>query len=153
MEKIDIREYREADCEKIACLFLDTVYTINGKDYTKDQLEAWTEGKTDIEWWGRSFKGRYALVAVRNGTIIGFGDMDKSGYLDRLYVHKDFQRRGAATALCRKLEERCPGRITTHASVTARPFFEKRGYRVVRKQQVKRKGIILINFVMEKRMK
>ena len=37
-----------------------------------------------------------------------------------------------------------------HASITARPFFEQRGYRVVRQQQVERGGVLLTNFVMEK---
>ena len=35
-------------------------------------------------------------------------------------------------------------------SITARPFFERRGYRVVREQQVERQGIMLTNFVMIK---
>ena len=42
------------------------------------------------------------------------------------------------------------GPVTTHASITARPFFEKRGYRVVKEQQVERHGVLLTNFVMEK---
>ena len=42
------------------------------------------------------------------------------------------------------------GTIVTHVSITARPFFEKRGYRVVKEQQVERRGIRLTNFVMEK---
>ena len=35
----------------------------------------------------------------------GFADMDADGYLDRLYVHKDYQGRGVATALCDALEQ------------------------------------------------
>lgn len=31
-----------------------------------------------------------------NGVIVGFGDMSPNGYPDRLYVHRDFQRRGTA---------------------------------------------------------
>ena len=38
------------------------------------------------------------VVTVEQGEIVGFGDIDKSGYLDRLYVHKDHQREGIATA-------------------------------------------------------
>ncbi len=34
--------------------------------------------------------------------------------------------------------------------VTAKPFFEQRGYVTVREKQVMRKGILLTNFVMEK---
>ena len=41
-------------------------------------------------------------------------------------------------------------KIITHSSITARPFFEKRGYRTVREQIVVRNGISLANFIMEK---
>ena len=84
-------------------------------------------------------------------TVIGFGDIDGSGYLDRLYVHRRHQGKGVATALCDRLEQVCAGVISTHASITAKPFFEKRGYRVIREQQVERQGVALTNFVMEKR--
>ena len=55
-----------------------------------------------------------------------------------------------AAALCGALEAAVPGPWTTHASITARPFFEARGYRVVRAKQVERHGVLLTNFVMEK---
>ena len=74
-----------------------------------------------------------------------------AGYLDRLYVHKDYQKKGIASALCDRLEENCAAAyFTTHASITARPFFEKRGYRVMKEQQVVRKGVKLTNYVMKK---
>ena len=41
-------------------------------------------------------------------------------------------------------------KITVHASITARPFFEKRGYRLVRSQTVERRGVQMQNFHMEK---
>ncbi len=47
-----------------------------------------------------------------------------------------------------RLEAYVKDSITTHASITARPFFEKRGYRPVKEQQVERKGILLTNYVM-----
>ena len=89
-------------------------------------------------------------MAEAEGIVAGFGDMDGTGYLDRLYVHKDYQGKGIATALCDRLESAVQGRIVTHASVTAKPFFEKRGYRTVKEQQVERRGILLTNYVMEK---
>ena len=97
----------------------------------------------------------HTIVAEEDGVIAGFGDMDDTGYLDRLYVHKDFQRQGIAAAICDRLEaalspELSPVRFTTHASITAKPFFEKRGYRIVKEQTVERLGIRLTNYVMEK---
>ena len=76
--------------------------------------------------------------------------MDETGYLDRLYVHKDFQRKGVASAICSWLEEAVPaGRYTTYASVTARPFFEKRGFVIVQENQAVRSGVSLLNYYME----
>lgn len=146
-----IREYGSEDCACLARLFYDTVHTVNAKDYSKKQLDVWATGKVNLEEWDRSFKKHHTVVAVCDGEIAGFADIDDTGYLDRLYVHKDYQGKGIATALCNRLESMVnTGKITTHASITSRPFFEKRGYRVIREQQVERQGIMLTNYVMEK---
>ena len=145
-----IRPYQPEDCKELARLFFNTVHTVNAKDYTKQQLNAWATGTVDLEAWNRSLTKHFTLVAMENGIIPGFGDMDSTGYLDRLYVHRDFQGRGIASALCDRLEASVSGSVTTHASITARPFFEKRGYRVIKEQQVERRGVLLTNFVMEK---
>lgn len=145
-----IRGYQPPDCKALAELFYNTVHTVNAKDYTKEQLDAWASGAVDLEKWNRSFEEHNSLVAVDGERIIGFGDIDKTGYLDRLFVHSAYQRKGVASAICDQLEQAVQGRIITHASITAIPFFEKRGYRVVKEQQVERQGIFLTNFVMEK---
>ena len=145
-----IRPYCSGDCGKMAQLFYDTVHTVNAADYDDEQLDAWADGNIDMDKWNKSLESHYSLVAEENGVIAGFGDIDETGYLDRLYVHKNYQGRGIGTAICERLESRAMGKITTHASVTAKPFFVKRGYRVIRKQQVERRGVLLTNFVMEK---
>jgi len=134
----------------LAELFYNTVHKVNAKDYTKEQLDVWANGNIDLEKWNKSFEEHYSLVAIDNKIIIGFGDIDKTGYLDRLFVHSDYQRKGIATAICNQLEQAVQGSIITHASITAKPFFEKRGYRVIKEQQVERQGIFLTNFIMEK---
>lgn len=151
--KIQIRKYQDDDCAEIMKLFYDTVHTVNAVDYTEEQLDAWAPEDMDGEKWSRSLGEHLTVVAYDGDVITGFGDMDSSGYLDRLYVHRDYQRRGIASAICACLEASVGSDITTHASVTARPFFEKRGYRVIRKQQVERCGVMLENYVMVKRKK
>ena len=146
-----IRRYRSEDCRRLTELFYDTVHSVNARDYAPEQLDAWAPGQPDLEAWDRSLHAHESFVAEENGVIIGFGDIDQSGYLDRLFVDKDHQGRGVATALCDALEAAVRAEhYTTHASITARPFFEKRGYRVVRQQRVERQGVSLTNFVMEK---
>lgn len=105
----------------------------------------------DSQAWDKSFRAHRTIVATESGKIVGFGDMDENGYLDRLYVHKDYQGQGIASAICDELERFAAGKIiTTHASITAKLFFQHRGYRVVRKQEVIRHGVAITNFVMEK---
>ena len=99
-----IRPYRPSDLPEITELFYDTVHTVNAGDYTPEQLDAWADGTPDTAEWGRTLAEHTAFVAMEGETLVGFGDMDASGYLDRLYVHKDFQRRGIASALCGALE-------------------------------------------------
>lgn len=131
-------------------LFYNTVHMINAKDYTQEQLNVWATGQVDLEKWNQSLREHYSVVAIENGIIVGFGDIDKNGYLDRLFVHADYQGKGIATAICKQLEQAVEGKIITHASITAKPFFQKRGYKVIKKQEVERMGIFLTNFVMEK---
>ena len=167
-----LRPYAPSDCQALAELFHHTVHTVNAGDYTPEQLDAWSPGAVDLEGWNRSFLEHHTLVAEESGRIVGFGDMDGTGYLDRLYVHRDHQGKGIGRALCDCMEQwyREKGmagdrdgsphevtsdtatshRVTTHASITARPFFEQRGYRVVKEQQVERRGQMLTNYVMVK---
>lgn len=145
-----IRKYQSNDCKELAELFYNTVHTVNAGDYTKEQLDVWATGELDLEKWNQSLQEHYSIVAVENDIIVGFGDIDKTGCLDRLFVHKAYQGKGIATAICSKLEQSVEAdKITTYASITARPFFEKRGYKAIREQQVDRNGIFLTNYLME----
>ena len=150
-----IRTYRSSDGLALARLFYETVHSVNLRDYTHEQIDAWAPGKVDLAAWDRSLSRHFTVVAEDEGRkIIGFGDMDGSGYLDRLFVHRHFQSRGTATALCDALERHAAAagvtHFTTHASITARPFFSHRGYRTLREQQVVRRAVLLTTFVMEK---
>ena len=149
-----IREYKPTDCEDLVKLFYHTVHTINAKDYSQEQLKVWATDKIDLEVWNKSLSEHFTVVAVENNIIVGFGDIDNSDYLDRLYVHKDYQRRGVATIICDKLEQAVKvNKIITHASITAKPFFEQRGFKVVKEHQVVRNRIALTNYVMEKQVR
>ncbi len=144
-----IRPFAPSDGEATYKLFCKTVHTVNRADYSPEQLDAWADGKRDISGWTASFDGRTSLVAEQGGRIIGFGDITDEGYLDRLYVAHGFTGRGVGGALCDALEEPFT-RIEVHASITAKPFFERRGYKTVRPNTVIRKGVELTNFIMVK---
>lgn len=148
---MEIRRYEKSDLEKITMIFQNTVHKVNIKDYTQEQVDAWAPDFIDKEKWNKTLSEHHTFVAVKNDDVIGFGDIDDSGYLDRLYVHHDYLRQGVATMICNKLESMIDAdqAIVTHASITAMPFFEKRGYRIEKEQLVERNGVFLKNYIME----
>lgn len=148
---MNIRKYVAADCSHLTKLFYDTVHSINVNDYNKQQLDAWAAEAVNFEEWNRSFLEHFTVVAVEGDWIVGFGDIDRTGYLDRLFVHKDYQGKGVGSSICDELEKQWEGiQVTTAASITAKPFFEKRGYKVACEQEVLRQGVKLKNYVMKK---
>ena len=121
-----IRKYQTSDCKELIDLFYNTVHNVNAKDYTKEQLNVWATGQVDLEKWNESLQGHFSVVAVDDEIIVVFGDIDKTGYIDRLFVHADYQGKSIATAICNQLEQAVKGNIITHASITAKPFFEEK---------------------------
>lgn len=150
---IVIRNYQADDSEKLFDLFVQTIRNINSKDYSPAEISAWI-GEKDLGKWDRSFKEHYTAVATVGQTVVGFGDIARDGYLDRLYVHHNFQRLGIGTRLCDLLEQHFEiTEVSTYASITARPFFQARGYTVVQENYVRRGQVKLKNYFMIKRMK
>ena len=149
--EIRIRRYRPEDCLTLTRLFYETVRRANLGDYTQDQVEAWATAPPEEKRWAAMLLDHESWVAEGEDGILGFATLD-GDYFDHLFVRWDCQRQGVARALADALENRawekgCE-KIRVHASITARPFFEKRGYQLIKEQQVEKRGRLLTNFVM-----
>ncbi len=151
-----IRYYEAGDAPEIVRLFFETVRSVNRADYSDEQLEAWAPSVPDPEEWHARMAGRRTLVAEEGGEVVGFAELEYDGRLDMLYVRKDAVGRGVGRRLYEAVEREARGQglgwIFTEASITARPFFEQQGFRVVREQMVSRRGVSMTNFVMEKEL-
>lgn len=149
-----IRAYDAGDAPGIVRLFYETVHSVNRTDYSDKQVEAWAPGVPDAEEWHARMSERLTLVAEEGGEVVGFAELEEDGHLDMLYLRKDAVRRGVGQRLYRAVEQEARGqglgRIFTEASVTARPFFERQGFRVTQAQTVLVRGVSLTNFAMEK---
>ena len=86
-----LRMYNTSDCEYLAELFYQTVHNVNAKDYTKEQLDVWATGNVNLNEWDKSFLEHFTIVAIKNEIIVGFGDIDKTGYSAMNWNNKSMQ--------------------------------------------------------------
>ena len=152
---LGIRRLAAQDIPEMRKLFRATVLTVNSKDYTKEEVEDWASCGDSVEHWKELLaKNDYIGALDGQGGIVGFSSMNAEGYLHSMFVHKDWQGKGVATLLLSEVEKiaRRYGvhKISVEVSVTARPFFEKHGYKVVKEQKANANRLYLTNYVMEK---
>lgn len=153
---ITIRQATSNDLEKVVQLFRETIEAINAKDYSPEQINVWKNGSSKREKWLNKFAEQYFLLAEINNRIAGFGSITPGGYLDFMYVNKDHQNMGVATEIYNELENFAQtnhlDKITSDVSITAKSFFERKGFEVIREQQADINGIKLTNYKMQKHL-
>jgi putative acetyltransferase len=149
---MEIRDYRAEDSIEIADLFHGSVHSLEDENFTDEQLEAWAPTPPDYSHWRARLADRKPYVAERDGTIIGFIELEDDGHIDCFYTHKDFQRQGIGRALYLHLLKKADARgirdFHVEASAIARPFFERAGFRLEKTNRFERRGQMLSNFSM-----
>ena len=150
-----IRAALQSDAVELKKLFQNTVLAINRRDYSQAEVEDWASCGDDLSKIGKMIETHYFIVAVnRQSEIVGFSSITPQGYLHSMFIHKDFQGKGVATLLLNEIERYAVAagitRITSEVSITARPFFEKRGYIVEVEQKRRANQLSLTNYWMAK---
>lgn len=99
-------------------------------------------------------QGLRPFVAVDGASFLGYADCQSDGLIDHFFVHHQHQRQGVGNLLMARIEEHAGSVgievLTSNVSITARPFFERHGFSVVRQQQVEVRGESLTNFRMSR---
>jgi N-acetylglutamate synthase-like GNAT family acetyltransferase len=149
-----IRKFDSSDTEEIMQLFYDTVHRINIQDYSPEQVEAWAPKDMDAAQWSEQLQRRMTYVAEEQGKVIGFAELEKTGHINCFYCHAEYQRMGVGTQLLNQIQSKAKNlgiqKLFTEASITAKQFFERQGFRVITAQEVERRAMKFINYVMEK---
>ncbi|PWJ48860.1 putative acetyltransferase, partial [Dyadobacter jejuensis] len=149
MTGIGVRRGGRTDLAKMHRLFSTTIVRVCAKDYDFEQRQVWIASIHDTQRWLSLAEDQYLLVAYTATVLCGFASLKEDRHVDMLYVHPDSQLKGAGRLLFSGLREQA-GRMqqatmTADVSITARPFFEKMGFKVLKDQWVERNGILLPN--------
>jgi putative acetyltransferase len=154
---VNIRRYQPSDLDAVMDVFRGSVRRIAIRDYSEAQVKAWAPDEPDRERWAARRASRPTWVAKIDGAIAGFTDLEPDGHVDMMFVHPDHQGKGVADALLATVESEAARlgleRLHTEASITAKPFFERKGFRVIAPQTVSLRGQDFVNYRMEKRLR
>jgi putative acetyltransferase len=153
---IVIRKGQPGDLPDIQKLFVETIRSVCSVDYNEEQIKVWTSSVENKERWNHIMSDQVVLLAQSDEKVVGFSSLGNRNYIDLLYVHKDYQGQGIALKLYEAIEEQAiqfeQTALYSDVSITAKPFFEKVGFTVLRKQTVLRQNIELTNFKMVKKV-
>jgi putative acetyltransferase len=144
------------DLPEMKQLYVDTIRMVCRKDYTEEQVAVWSSSANQAERWLDMMVNQFVLIAESDGVIAGFGSLKNNNYIDFFYVHACFQGQGVAGDLLRLLQKEAVNHgeklLSSDISMTAKPFFEKQGFKVVVGQENVRGDVILINYKMIKHL-
>lgn len=154
---LEVSQLSDADLDEPARLFHKTVHSVNARDYTQEQVDAWAPREEQHLAQIVKKLSKQQVVGVKEcGILIGLGSLDDDGIIDMLYVHKDRQSQGVGGILRKELErltgERGYRSVTLFSSITAKPFFESAGYIAECENVVVRNGVSLVNYRMCKQL-
>ena len=151
-QMIAIRPYSAQQLDAVIDVFERSVRQIASRDYTPPRSPH-GHRLADRAAWAARLSGDGVLVAELDGEIAGFASIDRQGHIDLFFVHP-----GSGARVARSLYEhvacwameRGIAHLSADVSITARPFFERAGFRVQKSQEVERHGELLRNFFMER---
>ncbi|MUJ23721.1 GNAT family N-acetyltransferase [Aliivibrio fischeri] len=153
---IVIKTYQEENASALWDLFFNTVRKVNRKDYSNEQVTAWAPESFDTDVWKSKMQSLNPFIAEIDDEVVGYSDLQDDGLIDHFFCHYQHQGKGVGSALMTHIlelaKERKLPRVYSHVSITAKPFYERFGFTVVKPQRIDVRGEQLINYVMERQI-
>lgn len=153
-----LRRFKEEDTKQLCDIYYDTIHNVNKNDYTEEELEAWAPSnsyneesyKKDTERWNKI----NPFVVVDNDIAVGFAELEDNGHINCFFVHHEYQGRGVGSMLLDACMEEAVKlkykKIVAEVSITAKTFFQRKGFRVIKPIVCEISGLKMNYFLMER---
>jgi GNAT superfamily N-acetyltransferase len=146
-----IRSARSEDAVRLHELHAASVRTLCTRHYSAEVIEAWLGNRTPSGYL-RPIERGALFVAERAGRVVGFGEA-APGTVIAVYVDPAEVLQGIGTVILRHaIVLACKGHdgpVRLEATLNARDFYERAGFREVTRSAVKRNQVDVPVVVME----
>jgi putative acetyltransferase len=154
---VNERPYESTDLPGVIETYTASIRSLAAPYYSPEQIAAWAPVPPDAARWQERLARLHTIVAESDGVLAGVASYTQDGYLDFLFTHPAFARRGVASSLYQRVESAllvlsAPS-VTTHASLAARPFFDRQGFQLDAEECVECRGAYLRRFAMHKQLR
>lgn len=151
-----IRLFSLGDEPALFRVYYSAIHEIAKRDYTQEQINAWAPADLDPKLWHKKMREIQPFVAEIDNEIVGYADVQSTGYIDHFFVSGSTPRQGIGSALMHRIHERSASlglkELTSDVSRTAQQFFLRNGFEIVEQRQPARHGVIIPNALMRKRL-
>jgi|APHM01.1.fsa_nt_gi N-acetylglutamate synthase and related acetyltransferases len=132
----DIRRYEPQDQEESREIIRSSVKTIEG--YSVEKISHLKKVLPDMVTAFASDEGFRFYVAEANNEITGLAGLETgTGTIGGIFVRPEYKQRGIGTLLINRLEKEAReadvDEMKVSASISAKKFYEKNGFRVTEK--------------------
>lgn len=134
-----VRRFQPEDAEAVSALVIRTLREVNSRDYTPEAIEAVVRRSQPRDILQRA-DWTHTYVVCEGARIVGCGAIGpyweslEESSLFTVFVHPEFQGRGIGRRIIETLEGDSYAlrakRIEIPASITAKDFYLKMGYRL-----------------------
>ncbi len=151
---IELRAVQPGDGPALRAVFESAIRGTARRDYSQLQVDTWAPRDYDPATWALRVQGIRPFVALVDGRVAGYADLQASGYIDHFYVAAEAGGRGVGGRLMRRILARADelglGELASHVSITAQPFFAHFGFEVVEHRVVDVRGVEMRNAAMRR---
>jgi putative acetyltransferase len=151
-----IRRFRSGEEPALFDVYHSAIHLVAKHDYNTVQINAWAPRDLDQDLWMRKIQSIKPFVAELGGKLVGYADVQSSGYIDHFFVSGYHPRQGIGTRLMAALHEEAAriglAELTSDVSRTAQPFFEKFGFSIIEQRLPELRGVIIPNAFMRKHL-
>ena len=144
MARPHLRWATDSDYTALGQIMYDAVHALPSP-YSEAQRRAWMPEPRQGEQWDARLDRQHIVIAEIDGQAAGFMSLQpqddaSEGYVDFAYILPAYRGSGLFAALYGWVEARALGagmtRLTTHASLAARPAFERMGFAITAEEIV-----------------